>query len=56
MNKGFLSSCEEMDRKDLEFFFSVVHPLSATLVLSAMSSHAKPELARAKRIDPWLVG
>jgi len=40
-----------MDIKDLKKNL-VVHPLSATLALSALSSRAKPELARAKCLDP----
>ena len=44
-----------MDRKDSENF-SVVHLLSATFVLRAMYSCAKPELALTKHLDPWLVG
>jgi len=55
VNKGFLSLGEEMDIKDLENF-SIVHSLSATLALSAMSSCAKPELACAKHLDPWKLG
>jgi len=45
-----------MDRKDLEIFFSVVHPVCTALALSAMSSRDKPELAHAKRFDPSPVG
>ena len=44
-----------MDKKDSEFFL-VVHPLSATVALSTLSSRAKPKLARTKHLDPWLVG
>ena len=56
IEKRVSSFGEEMDRKDLRKKISVVHLLSATLTLSALSSRAKPELARAKRFDPSSVG
>ena len=56
VNKRVFKLMGRDEQKRLKFFFSIVHLLSATLVLSAMSSRTKPELARAKRLDPLLVG
>ena len=50
--QGVLSLCEEIDRKRLRKNFAIVYPLSVDLTLSAQSSCAKPELARAKRRNP----